>query len=147
MQNEFTTEGGKLHDAVKGVMSRYVTRNTISSSTPEVCKIGLRLTLLLCIASPPPSLQSYRGASHHRKTALCSLVNGIDFACQLNLLTTAVCADPFHCCSVGTLDNAKETLQAARDMGLLVAHAPITCRALSWLGQHTIYPRQPKTSS
>lgn len=31
-----------------------------------------------------------------------------------------------HHRSVGTLPNAKETLRAARDKGLLVAHCPIT---------------------
>lgn len=45
-------------------------------------------------------------------------------------LTTAKPIVPCNICvlfSVRTLPNAKETLEAARQKGLLVAHAPITC--------------------
>jgi len=37
LQNEFTTEGGKLHDAVKGVMSRWALRLRLSMGVAPAC--------------------------------------------------------------------------------------------------------------
>lgn len=63
-------------------------------------------------------------ASHQARLAMSPLLS-----C---LVTNIVWV--FTCCSVGTLANAKEVLDAARQKGLLVAHCPITCKINKRLG-------------